>query len=258
MNTSEIVLNEHYGGFNPVQFGHEDCDPSHSYGPAVRTHWLLHYVSSGCGKFTRGGVTHSVGAGQIFVIPPYEETFYQADAKRPWRYIWIGFTADDGEVPPVFGAPVLSSSKFGRIFDDMLTCDRLENGKSAFLSGCIWRLVSVLLEKDKNKPSHVDKALGYMHSNYANGITVSEVAASVGLDRKYLSVLFSKQVGMSPSKYLIALRLSKAAELMSKHGESPTTAAVSVGYYDICHFSKVFKSHFGVSPREYVKKGADT
>lgn len=33
-------------------------------------------------------------AGNIFVIPPYLETYYQADAQNPWHYVWIGFTAD--------------------------------------------------------------------------------------------------------------------------------------------------------------------
>ena len=63
----EWIVNEHLPGLNPVQFGSERCAPSHAFGPAVRTHWLLHYVISGQGRFTREGETHPVHAGDIFV-----------------------------------------------------------------------------------------------------------------------------------------------------------------------------------------------
>ena len=249
---SEIIINEHYQGFNPVQFGHENCAPSYGYGPAVRTHWLLHYVVSGYGKFSREGITYEVCPGQIFVIPPYLETYYQADEKRPWTYIWIGFTADT--VPDVFEEAVITSTKAGAIFDEMLSCGKIENGRSAFLAGCIWKLVSALLEHDDTKPDYIDKALNHMHSSYAMGITVQEISDLLGLNRRYFSSLFSARVGMPPSEYLIDLRLRKAAELMTKYGESPTTAALSVGYDDLYHFSKIFKKHYGVGPREYQKK----
>lgn len=252
MTHSEIIINEHYPGFNPVQFGHENCTPLHDFGPAVRTHWLLHYVVSGFGKFTREGVTYDVEPGQIFVIPPYLETYYQADEKRPWKYIWIGFTAD--EIPAIFQKPVIFSPNAGTVFNEMLSCSKLENGRSAFLSSCLWKLVSVLQEHGDSKPGYVDKALNYMTSSYSNGITIQEIADSLGVNRKYFSSLFTKQVGISPSEYLINLRLTKAAELMTKYGESPTTAALSVGYDDLYHFSKIFKKHFGMGPREYSKR----
>ena len=38
------IKDEGYGDINPVQFGFEDCEKSHSYGPAARYHWLIHYV----------------------------------------------------------------------------------------------------------------------------------------------------------------------------------------------------------------------
>ena len=47
----EIVIDQHYKGYNPVQFGSETCDPGHFFGPSVRTHWLLHYVVYGFGIF---------------------------------------------------------------------------------------------------------------------------------------------------------------------------------------------------------------
>ena len=250
-----IIIDEHLHGLNPIQLGHEDCKPSHEYGPAVRTYWLLHYVVSGSGNFTREGKTYEIKAGQIFIIPPYTETYYQADKQNPWEYIWIGFTTE--EIPEVFQVPVISTPNLHGIFKEMLACEKIEKGRSAYLSGCLWKLVGMISEHTEYESDYIDKALNYMHSDYAEGITIQQIADSLGLNRKYFCQIFTKKVGVSPSQYLIRLRLNKAAELMVTYRHTPTTAAFSVGYDDIYHFSKIFKKHFGMSPREYCKAKLD-
>lgn len=250
---TEIIVNKEYCGFNPVQFGFENCCPSHSFGPAVRSHWLLHYVVSGFGFFRRDGKQYNLSPGEVFVIPPYLETYYQADAKNPWYYIWIGFTAD-AELEHLFSPPVLSVAGMGDIFEDMRRCKGMENGRSAFLSAKLWELASLIMDSGKAEADYIEKALNCMRSEYMTQLSVDGIAARLNLDRSYFSTLFKEQVGVPPGQYLINMRLEKAAELMLHHGESPTTAALSVGYTDIYHFSKAFKAKFGSSPRNYIKK----
>jgi AraC-like DNA-binding protein len=247
---SAIVINEGYPGINPVQFGCQSCPSGHFFGPAVRPHWLLHYVVSGKGVFVRDGVTHRIEKSELFVIRPFEETYYEADVNDPWSYIWVGFTGD-GLLDNVFDKPVISIPGAGKIFQDMRRCFELENGRSAFLTSRIWELVARIQDLGSVKTGHIDKALSFMHSEYANGITVGTVARHLSLDRTYFSTLFKSETGVSPVDYLTDLKLSKAAELMSVYGRSPTTAALSVGYPDYCHFSRAFKKRFGVSPRAY-------
>ena len=253
MPHSEIVINENYGGLNPVQYGRETCESLHSYGPAVRTHWLLHYVKSGKGVFVREGETFLVNKGEIFVIPPYKETFYQADEHDPWDYIWIGFTVN-GAAPECFSKAVLHVPEAEGIFEEMRRCKEYEGGRSAFLTSCLWKLVGFLLESETKKPDYVDKALSFIHAEYSNPINVQTIADGLNLDRSYFSTLFTQKVGMPPRDYLRAYRLNRAAELMVRYGERPSTAALSVGYEDLFHFSKSFKQFFGLSPRAYVKE----
>lgn len=253
----EFVIDHHYGGLNPMQFGYENCKPSHYYGPAIRTHWLLHYVVSGFGTFHYQGKIYQIHPGEIFVIPPWIETYYEADAENPWNYIWIGFTTKE-KLPEILSQPVFSCPNAMEIFEKMKQCSRMQNGRSAFLASCLWELMAALL--DQNEPNHdfIDEAISYMHSQYTGAISINKLAKQLNIDRSYFSNAFTKRVGASPQAYLVNLRMTKAAELMVKHNLTPSVAACSVGYSDLQHFSNTFKKHFGMSPRAYIKYNKQT
>ncbi len=186
------------------------------------------------------------------MIPPYETTYYEADADRPWRYIWVGFTATQ-KLPDLFENPVLRCSGVGAVFEGMHRCREMGSGCSAFLASKLWELIAVLLDQKVPRINYVEQALNCMNAEYATGITVQSIAERLHLDRSYFATMFKEKMEISPRDYLKNLRLQRAAELMSLHGVSPSTAGISVGYGDIYHFSKAFKQHFGQSPRAYQK-----
>lgn len=64
--------------------------PLHSFGPASKPHYLIHYVLSGKGHFRFHDKEYRLEAGYGFLIQPNELAFYQADAKDPWSYLWVG------------------------------------------------------------------------------------------------------------------------------------------------------------------------
>ena len=91
-----VFPNENFIDMSLYQFGWEQCQPSHSYGPAARNHYLFHYVISGTGTLMAddtSGITqtYSVKSGQGFMIFPQQITTYIADQKLPWEYVWIEF-----------------------------------------------------------------------------------------------------------------------------------------------------------------------
>ena len=78
------------------QFGREYCEPAHSYGPAIRNHYLFHYILSGKGTFMwqdgkRRENKAVLKAGQGFLISPGQITTYVADDRIPWEYCWLEF-----------------------------------------------------------------------------------------------------------------------------------------------------------------------
>lgn len=244
-----ITQNEQYYGINPVQFGYEACKKSHFFGPAVRTHWLIHFVVSGCGIYKINGRIYHVKAGEMFVIPPYEETYYEADAVTPWNYIWVGFTAN-GALPSAL-SDVISCPEAEPVFLSMKRCAERNGGRNAYLTARLWDLFS-LLQEDNGGHDYVTKAVDYIHSEYMYDLTVEKIARRLAVDRTYLSAVFKKKMGVSPKQYLVRYRMDVAASLLEKKNISVSVAAYSVGYADMFNFSKMFKKHFGISPKQYA------
>lgn len=245
-----IIKDEEFSDLNPVQFGYENCNKSHSFGPAIRTHWLIHYVISGFGIFKIRDKEYNVKPGEMFVIPPYIETYYEADSVNPWSYIWIGFTTTREVTEKLLD--VIKYPEAEKIFSSMKNCESFSNGRSAYLSARLWDLFALLSENGNNKYGHVDKALQFIHSNYMHDITVEKIAQHLNLDRTYFSVIFKNKTGLSPKQYLLNYRMSIAATLITKKHIAISVVANSVGYSDLYTFSKMFKRHFGVSPSNYA------
>ena len=70
-----VFPNENFIDLGLYQFGWENCAPGHSYGPAVRNHFLFHYVISGTGILmaddSHGNTqTYHIKSGQGFMIFP--------------------------------------------------------------------------------------------------------------------------------------------------------------------------------------------
>ncbi|MBR2616288.1 MAG: AraC family transcriptional regulator [Clostridia bacterium] len=251
MHHTEVILNQGYTDVNPVVFGYESCEKGHSYGPAIRTYWLLHFVASGKGKFVIGDRTYPVTEDSLFVIPPFVETYYEADGADPWEYIWVGFTASDRV--RFFREDVIYLPEARRLFEGMRTLCGTERGTTERICAYLWELFSFLQSRSRPGTSRVAMAESILRAELSSALTVSEVAARVGMDRSHFSTLFKRETGLAPKEYLQRVRLEEAARLLSR-GHSVTVTALSVGYGDVYVFSKMFKRRFGVSPSEYKKK----
>ena len=243
---SEIIINKNYEMLNPVVFGYESCEKSHSYGPATRQHWLFHFVVSGKGTFYIGDHSYSLSGGMMFVIPPFVQTYYQADWEDPWEYIWIGFTGE----PPLPLRDVYLLPQALRTFERMKASKTLEKGKTEYLLSGLWELFSLLMEETEERPDPVDTALNLIHAEYMTELTVQQIASRLNLDRTYFSTLFRQRMGVSPKQYLLHHRMEQALVFLEQ-GYSVTVTACSVGYQDVYTFSKMFKRHYGKSPSAY-------
>ena len=81
-------------------------------------------------------------------------------------------------------------------------------------------------------------------------ITLGEMAALAGMSVPYFCSRFKSAFGLPPMEYLIQHRLHRAAHLLSDRNLTISEIAAQSGYNDLFHFSKMFKKHFRVGPRE--------
>ena len=261
-----VFQDERFVDLNLYQFGWEHCRPMYQFGPAVRNHFLFHYIISGKGKLETSGQTFFLSPGQGFLLCPGQISTYYADEQEPWEYTWVEFgglrarecmtLAGLSEQQPIY----TPRAGLNRVEKYMLGL--VENHEKApiRLIGLGMILLDELVQTSKTKIEignkrlrefYIKEAMGYIDLNYSRDISVEEIAAACGLNRSYFGKLFKETLGQSPQQYLIQYRMTKASELLKGTRISVAEIGRSVGYENQLHFSRAFKNVFGISPSQY-------
>ena len=100
----------------------------------------------------------------------------------------------------------------------------------------------------------VDRALGLVERYYAKPLTDAGVAQQLGLSTSHFRFLFKQATGQPFHKYLIAVRLEKARNMLQDPRATVGSVAKAVGFAALSHFSRAFASRFSVSPTQ-IKRG---
>lgn len=245
-------------------------EPLHCFGPAFKPHYLIHYVLSGKGVFCLNGNEYLLEAGHGFLIEPGQMSFYQADGKEPWTYIWVGFSgsraADYVSSMGLSGRnPIFTSEHSDELYGivrDMMDHNTFGVMNELRRNGLLHIFLSVVAqstqvaERDETDRAnqYVRRAVEFIQRNYCNPIKVTDVANYVCVNRSYLYTLFENSLGMSPQQFLATFRLTKAAEMLMIPDLPVESIALSCGYQDPLVFTKAFKQMRGVSPSGYRRQ----
>jgi len=97
----------------------------------------------------------------------------------------------------------------------------------------------------------VKNALAYIEKNYAQKLTLCEVAEKTYVSQWHLSKLLNKHTGQGFSDLLNRARIEHAKQLLEDSSLRVGDVAEQVGFTDLAHFSRVFKKQEGVSANEY-------
>jgi two-component system response regulator YesN len=112
---------------------------------------------------------------------------------------------------------------------------------------------------DSKKYKRIRVGIEYIHQHYADErITVDCLAEMCGVSSTYFGYIFKNIYGMLPLKYIIALRMKRAGELLSSGQYTVTETAFRSGYNELSHFCRKFKEYYGVSPTEYSVQKRET
>jgi transcriptional regulator GlxA family with amidase domain len=125
---------------------------------------------------------------------------------------------------------------------EMFICDRIRNETDH-------QRIPLRHVLGTTQPKLVE-VVSLMEANLEEAIELDQLACYVGLSRRQLERLFQKYLQCSPSRYYLKLRLTKARQLLKQTSMSIIEVASACGFVSTPHFSKCYREHIGIPPRE--------
>ncbi len=254
---------------NVYNTGYQRCEAGYAWGPGARDHYLFHYVTEGRGTLTTAAGAVSVGPGGLFLIRPGEVVTYTADSREPWVYYWVGFNGTEAHrlinlTGFAHGERLLYPENGGELREQLTRITDARGSTPAHeaqMLGYLYLFLGSLMslsggQKLTTSKQYVDKAVQFISRNYSRDITICDVADFVGISESHLYRVFSKELDMAPTQFLMRYRIGEAAAMLRSTGLAIGEIAASTGFRDPLYFSRVFKKVKGVSPREYTRRGA--
>lgn len=243
--------------------------------------WELYYVVQGYGNRMAGDTLQPFAAGDVVLIPPsmlhrWEYAPDSAAADGCVRYLMVAFShllvERCMEVFPevrnrlagiLFPTDALKfGSESSRIIRPLLT---EMNGMDELgrLSGML-RLLPILFTAPDHtfagRPMRIERDVrrmqqisAYVMTHYIHAISLSDIAAEVGMNRSAFCSYFKRCKGMTFSQFVTQYRLHTACQLLKHSQKQVSEIAYLVGFNDVPHFVRVFTKAVGMSPSKYRK-----
>lgn len=108
--------------------------------------------------------------------------------------------------------------------------------------------------KRRRDLERLQPALDYIERNYAERLSVAQLAGLLCLSPDRLGHLFRDGVGQAPLQYINEIRLRKAMVLLQTEEYTVTDVAQAVGFFDYNHFGRLFRRRYGCTPNQ-VRQG---
>lgn len=112
----------------------------------------------------------------------------------------------------------------------------------------------VFTPSDSKHKNAIRRALEYMRTNYAQKLTLADVAHYAGYSSAYFSRVFREEQGCTFREYLNELRVEKSKPMLLSDVRSIAEISALVGFEDQSYFGKVFRKLTGVTPDRYRKR----
>lgn len=251
-----------------IAAGFERCRPGYAIRREDFPYLALEFVSDGTGKLlleqeetslSRGtlflygpGVVHSIGAvkppglGKYFLnlTGPGASGLLEEAGLRPGQILQV---ATPGELEPLFNELIhngLKDSPFsGRICTALVQLILLKVREN------------VLPFPGRNSRAYqtFSRCRIVLEERFLGLGNLEEAARECHVDSAYLCRLFKDFAHQSPYRYLVRLKLNRAAELLHDPAVLVKEAGEAVGFSDPFHFSRLFTKAFGITPTRYSR-----
>lgn len=261
---------EKSAGLWPIRSGCNRTKPNFKVGPRVIDYYSVHFVLGGEGKITIGDSERRIKAGDVFCLFPNQTHQYITAPDNPLELFWLAIDGKQsssllnriGLTERSYHIQDFINLDMKNVIDELINQFKAMETDVEFIRlSLIYKLFHSLSIRAKEKNlspvtsgKWIQRSKQYMDMHFADGITVNDVAKYIGIHRSHFTTRFTSEIGVSPSHYLLALKMKKAVAMISDHTFTITEIAYSLGYSDLYSFSKVFKKYHGVSPKQFSEE----
>ncbi|WP_245712497.1 AraC family transcriptional regulator [Anaerobacillus alkalilacustris] len=225
--------------------------------------YVFQYTLAGVGRLDIDGTTHSLEAGEAFIVEiPSDHRYYFPSDSKGWEFIFITLVGKEVaacwrymmeqsgpilKVPPDSKLIQLLLKIYQDTMDQKITDAYCASSKAyEFIMEC-YRFIKNIEKVTKGFSQEITKAISFIQTHYHEPIALDDIATVSGFSRYYFIKQFQHQLNLTPMQYLTKIRIQKAAELLRVTNSPVTEVAVQVGFSNSNYFNKVFRKAVGVS-----------
>lgn len=219
--------------------------------PPRSSHCFAYVLEGGGTYHTDEGRTFSVKAGDVLYLAQNQIYTIEVNCDN-YRVLVIDFLLDTAD--KLKSDCLKTSPTVKTLFEKAIATHNSESTvKNAQLCSIANKIYATICEEvdytssfDKQK---VNLACSILAQNIENpDFSGEKLAKQCSVSEVHLRRLFSKVLGISPMRYLLDLRFSKAQKLLENNELTVSQIAIECGFSDVYYFSKAYKKHFGHSP----------
>ena len=248
--------------------GFEHCIPSYTIRRRTLPFYGVEYVTSGNGTVKFADGEHRLRTGSVFSYGPRIAHEILTDPQRTLGKYFVDFSGTRAQrllagcnLRPGTVVEVFPPLDIQPLFDELIRIGR--QGTPQAHRVCARILEAILLKATESSVAAArreslafatyQRCRDYIQRNFLRLHSLEELAAECRVDDAYVCRLFQKFDHQTPSRQLLALKMNYAAERLRSPGVLIKQVAEEIGFANQFHFSRSFKSIFGVSPRALTK-----
>lgn len=147
---------------------------------------------------------------------------------------------------------------YSKLCDD---CTMAENVNALTIKLLLDLTGQIKKTSEKMLSASAEKVKEYVASHLYEHISVAEIAENLGMNASYLNSSFKQQTGKCITDYIQTKKIEQAKMMLTSSEDPLSDIWTELGYYDQSHFSKIFKKHTGLTPKQFrvihLKSDAD-
>jgi len=225
----------------------------------LHTHeyWQLEIITQGMVHSGLLGQSIALQTGDMLLIPPgWKHEFIYDKPELTWTTLKFEWNDHD---TPVWGGHIHGNMFTNRLISSFRTAIpgiAYKDYEKAFVNGFLETIFRYVQSDDFRNAGNQSYQLAKLVAEKVllrNGqaITIHELAEELSYTRSHLSKRFKEITGGNLKSYIDQVRVQKVEEMLRYREHSVSEIAIELGFNDLFSFSKFYKKHSGMSPRQF-------